>query len=806
MKGIMTTAIINLLFFPVIILAETGYKLPPDTIIRVFDTERLPFIFFIPETDLAWEMNYEPYANLEDLADERLQLAGVDFSRKLNAPRDRRPITSLNIRSLNNDRSIQVDLGSNIRIRDYKISPDRQWLALSYEAEQGIELVLVEASTGHVQYIDNLIINDILEDSGFWWAGNSYQLLCKTLPEDRLSPPLPPAVPSSPILEETQGKHNTIRTYQNLLKSEYDEVLFEHYFTSQLVILNIKTSELEKLGEPGIIYEAALSPDGNFLLIDRIEHPYSYELPYYRFPRLFEIWNREGKKIKIIHHRPLQDQVPIGGTYTGPRHLQWLPQQPATLTWTEALDNGDPRIQVDHRDKLVVLTAPFQTEPRELVRTEYRLSEVLWSEMENDLIIREYDRERLWERTWYISSETVKWQLLSDQSINDIYNRPGNLVMTLNKSGNEVFLHRNNCIYYNNISGATSEGSYPYLARYNLLTEEKEILFRCQPEYYERFYSFLSNDLQTITISSETPLTPRNYYKLDLTSGVRSALTDYQNPYPEITGLEKELIKYQRDDGVMLSATLYLPPGFRSGVSVPLVIYAYPEEYTDTSTAGQVDSSPFRFTGFYGSSPIYLALAGYAVLMNAAIPIIGDPDTVNETFISQAVSSVQAAIDELTAREIINPDRVGIMGHSYGAFLVANILAHSDICAAGIALSGAYNRSLTPFGFQSERRTLWEAKDFYVNVSPFFNADQINEPLLLIHGEKDPNSGTFPLQSRRFYQALQGTGGTARLCLLPLEGHNYSARESHLHVLAEMIEWFDRFLINNQEKNLRLED
>ncbi|MBN1948139.1 MAG: S9 family peptidase [Candidatus Cloacimonetes bacterium] len=795
------TVLFNLLLFPLIIYAETGYKIPSENITRVFNTARLPYLSFTPETDLVWEMNYEPYAELEDLADERLQLAGVDFSRKLNAPRDRRPVTSLNIRSLNDGRSIQVDFGSEIRIRDYKISPDKQWLALSYETERGIELVLVETSTGNIQYIDNLIINDILEDTGFWWEGNSQQLLCKTVPEDRSSPPLPPAAPSSPILEETEGKFNTSRTYQNVLKNGYDEVLFDHYFTSQLVILNIRTGKPERLGEPCIIIEVAMSPNGSHLLIDRVTRPYSYELPYYRFPRTFEIWNREGKIIRIVHQRPLQDQVPIGGTYTGPRNLQWLPQQPATIIWTEALDNGDPRTQVDHRDKLMALSSPFQSEPRELIRTEYRLAEVLWSETENDFIIREYDRERLWERTWYIRSEIGNWQLLSDQSINDIYNRQGNLVMTLNKSGNRVFLHRDNYIYYNNISGATPEGSYPYLARYNLLTEEKEILFRCQPEHYERFYGFLSSDMQTIAIGSETPQTPRNYYKLDLTSGTRSALTDYQNPYTEISGLEKELIKYQRDDGVMLSATLYLPPGFQSGDTVPLVIYAYPEEYTDSTTAGQVDSSPFRFTGFYGSSPIYLALAGYAVLMNAAIPIIGDPEIVNETFISQTVSSVQAAIDELAARELIDPDRVGIVGHSYGAFMVANILAHSDLCAAGIALSGAYNRSLTPFGFQSERRTLWQAKDFYIKVSPFFHADQIKEPLLLIHGENDPNSGTFPLQSRRFYQALQGTGGTARLCLLPLEGHNYSARESHLHVLAEMIDWFDRFLIYNQDDN-----
>jgi dipeptidyl aminopeptidase/acylaminoacyl peptidase len=260
--------------------------------------------------------------------------------------------------------------------------------------------------------------------------------------------------------------------------------------------------------------------------------------------------------------------------------------------------------------------------------------------------------------------------------------------------------------------------------------------------------------------------------------------------------MKKELVKYTRADGVALSGTLYLPSGYKARTRLPLIIWAYPLEYSDPGTAGQIRGSPNEFTFFRGVTPLFFITQGYAVLMDATMPVVGDPETMNNTFVEQIVSSAKAAIDKLDSMGVADPQRALVSGHSYGAFMTANLLAHSDLFAAGIARSGAYNRTLTPFGFQSERRSFWEAPDLYMKVSPFTYANKINEPILLIHGEADNNAGTHTIQSERLFQAIKGHGGTARLVLLPHESHGYAARESVLHVLAEMFEWADEYVKN----------
>jgi len=372
------------------------------------------------------------------------------------------------------------------------------------------------------------------------------------------------------------------------------------------------------------------------------------------------------------------------------------------------------------------------------------------------------------------------------------------LVQRKTKHGKSVFIKDENCVFYRNDTGASPQGNFPYLAKFNLTTKEKEILFQCRKGHFETFRSFMNEELNKIIIRSEDQNTPPNYFLIDLGTGKRKEITNYPNNFSKLTELKKEMITYTRKDKIPLSGELYLPADYKKGERLPLVINAYPQEFADSTTAGQIITTSNNFIRFSGASIRYFTLAGYAVLTKASIPIVGDPETVNETFIEQTVSSVEAAIECLDAKGIIDSERVGITGHSYGAFMVANVLAHSELCVAGIAKSGAYNRTLTPFGFQSERRTFWEAKEFYLEVSPFAHAEKIKEPILLIHGEDDPNSGTYPLQSKRFYQALKGNGATAKLVILPYEGHGYRARRSGLHVLAEMIEWFDKFVKNKK--------
>jgi dipeptidyl aminopeptidase/acylaminoacyl peptidase len=522
-------------------------------------------------------------------------------------------------------------------------------------------------------------------------------------------------------------------------------------------------------------------------------------VPYFRFPHSLEVWNREGEVVHTLAHLPLADEVPMRGVAKGIRNIEWRALKPSTLVWVEALDDGDPENEVPYRDKLMTLSAPFKQEPKEVMKIKHRYSGISWLQSEGLGFLTEYDWKKRWRTTYLVNADDPSKapQKIIDLSIHDRYNDPGRPVYKITSKGEAIIIQDKDWIYLSG-SGASPQGDRPFLDKMNLKTMKSERLFQCGENRYESFVDFAGNNKKQIIIQSESKTEPPNYYLLDLKKNERTALTDYSDPAPQLTGLKKQLVKYTRDDGVELSGTLYLPPDYKEGERLPCVIWAYPIEFSDPDIAGQVRGSPDRFTFLRGTSQRLFLTQGYVLLDGAQMPVVGDPKTMNDTFVDQIVANVKAAIDKLDSMGVIDPERVGVGGHSYGAFMTANLLAHCDLLAAGIARSGAYNRTLTPFGFQNERRTLWEDPEIYFKVSPFMHAHKINEPILLIHGEADNNSGTFPIQSQRLYHALKGHGATARLVMLPHESHGYRAKESVLHVLAEMIEWFDRYVKNKK--------
>jgi dipeptidyl aminopeptidase/acylaminoacyl peptidase len=475
----------------------------------------------------------------------------------------------------------------------------------------------------------------------------------------------------------------------------------------------------------------------------------------------------------------------------GPRSHQWQSTvDSARLLWVEALDGGDPKNEAPYRDKVMWLDAPFDSDPVEIARTEHRYSGITWVQKSAVALLTEYDRDRRWTRTWAIQPGSDEQpRLVWDRSVRDRYGDPGRPIVSTNRDGHTVAVLSNGSLLLSG-RGASPEGDRPFLDMLDLSTLEATRRWQCAPGSYETVTDFLGGT--SIVTKHESPMKPPNYYVRDLVVGGPRALTRYQDPSPLLREVKKELVTYERDDGVMLSATLYLPPGYQPGTRLPLLVWAYPREFNDPYTAGQVSGSADRFTYIRGSSHLFLLTQGYAIMDSATMPVIGDAESMNDTFIKQIVASAQAAIDTAVEMGVADRDRVGVGGHSYGAFMTANLLAHCDLFRAGVARSGAYNRTLTPFGFQSERRKLWEAPMSYFAISPFLHADKINEPMLMIHGEVDNNSGTFPLQSRRMYHAIKGLGGSARLVMLPHESHGYRARESVMHTVAEMVDWFDR--------------
>jgi dipeptidyl aminopeptidase/acylaminoacyl peptidase len=462
------------------------------------------------------------------------------------------------------------------------------------------------------------------------------------------------------------------------------------------------------------------------------------------------------------------------------------------LTWVEAQDGGDPKRTVAHRDRVLSQPAPFTSEPAELARTEFRFAGLTWTES-GAALLTERDRPTRWTRTWLLSTDRDP-QLLWDRSSEDRY-ADGGRPLTTPRPGGRVIRQTGNVIYLTG-AGASPDGDRPFLDRLDLTTLQTERLFRSAEDAYEFVVAPLSVDATSILTRRESRTEPPNYYVRDLANGDLTAVTTVADPAPQLTGISKQLVTYARADGVQLSGTLYLPPGHQEGQRVPLIMWAYPREFVDPTLAGQISGSEHRFTAIRGASHLLLLTQGYAVFDGPSMPVIGGGDTANDTYIEQLVANAEAAVNAVVEMGVTDRDTIGVGGHSYGAFMTANLLAHSDLFSAGLARSGAYNRSLTPFGFQSERRTLWEATDTYVAVSPLFSAHKLDEPLLLIHGEADNNSGTFPIQSRRLYHAVKGNGGTVRLVMLPYESHGYRARESVMHTLAEMVEWLDRWVKN----------
>ena len=347
-------------------------------------------------------------------------------------------------------------------------------------------------------------------------------------------------------------------------------------------------------------------------------------------------------------------------------------------------------------------------------------------------------------------------------------------------------------------AGASSLGDRPFILKWNLLSNKQDTLFKSKAPYYEEPVFF--NNTGKVYLSRESTESTPNIFAVNLKNKSEQALTNFTDPYPSLKGVQKSLLSYPRKDGIKLSATLYLPKDYKKESGpLPVLIWAYPREFKSLAAAGQVKGSPYRFTRLAFRSPVFWVTRGYAVLDQADMPIVGEgKEEPNDTFLKQIEDNATALINYVVDMGVADRDRIAVGGHSYGAFMTANLLAHTKLFAAGIARSGAYNRTLTPFGFQGEARTYWQAMDVYNKMSPFNYADKIKTPLLMTHGIDDENSGTFPIQSERLYSAIKGHGGTVRLVLLPKEFHGYRSRESILHTFWEQDQWLEKYVKNKK--------
>ncbi len=704
--------------------ADTPYEKPPKELAEVLNAPPPPTLSVSPSRDYAMVLDSVRHPSIEELSQPMLRLAGVRIDVNSNGPHLLPHIVKYSLLKLSDGSTVPVQLPmSEKKLGTPLWSPDGKQFAFTNTTDRSIDLWIGNVATGKVRQIAGVRINGVVSDSEgggggggrgggghpMQWLADNKKLMVRMVPNGRGPSPAEVTVPKGPHIQESLGHSGPVPTYEDMLSNPHDEDLFDYYATAQLAYVDIASGKITPYGKPGIYSSVRPAPDGKHFMVSRVHKPYSYLHPYRSFPTSVEVWDTSANKLYTIADLPLAARVPLAGVRTGPRDYEWLPTEPASLIWVEAMDGGNPKEKVPHRDRIVKYAAPFKGEPTELFKTEQRFQGIQILENNHLALVEDFERMKRWVRTFEIDlakDSSQKPKLLFERNNQDRYKDPGNPMSKTLANGRRAIRQDGDSIYLTSI-GATPDGDRPFVDRYNIVTGKTERLFQSDKNFFEMPEAILDDAGTKILTRRESPTEYPNYYIR--TGNELKQLTHFKDPVPQVQAIQKKLITYKRADGVPLSFTLYLPANYKAGTKLPTFIWAYPYEFNDADTAGQVTGSAQRFTAL--STHLLLVLRGYAVLENAGMPVIGNPETVNNTYLDQIVMDAKAAIDKAVDLGVTDRAKVAVGGHSYGAFMTANLLAHSDLFHAGIAESGAYNRTLTPFGFQSERRTIWEAPD-----------------------------------------------------------------------------------------------
>ena len=774
------------------------YQKPSKEILDLVDVTLAPTTLVDDAQQNMMLLFRDNYKSIEDLSKEELRLAGLRIDPTTNIGSRVTYYNDLQVQRVGSKDSLTIKgMPETPRLTNFTWSPNQRYMAFTHTAKMGVELWVLDIEAAEARKLFDKPINANMGDTLNWNADSS-SLLVKVVPKDRKNLiDTSVAVPTGPTISVSDGKKAQNRTYQDLLKNKNDEFNFEQLARSEIYKVPLKGKASPWLAS-GMYGDVSVSPAGDYVMVEEYKPPFSYLVTYQRFGHSINLYNKKGKLVKTLIDVPLIEDLPQGfmAVRTGPRDVQWRNDKPNTIVYAEALDRGDPEVEVTHRDKLMQLEAPFNGEAEQILKTEDRFYRFIWNDDSVAIAMDYWWNTRNIKTYLFSPDQSQSAQIISNRSYQDKYSDPGNFVTRKNGYFKDVLaVEGNNAFLLGD--GFTPEGQFPFLDKLDLETLETSRVYKsAYTDKFEDLRDFnIKNDRLLVRIESKRDYP--NYYFRNLKNNTLTQLTHFENPFESIQNVKKEVITYKRNDGLDLTGTLYLPTNYEQGKRYPMILWAYPEEFKDKSSAGQNTQNPNRFIYPWYGSPIYWVTKGYVVLDDASFPIVGEGDEEpNDTFRPQLVANAKAAIDALDQKGIIDPARVAVGGHSYGAFMVANLLSHSDLFAAGIARSGAYNRTLTPFGFQSEERHYWDAPEVYYTMSPFMHAEKMKTPLLLIHGEADNNSGTYPMQSERYFNALKGLGAVTRLVMLPKESHGYRAKESVLHTLWEQDQWLEKYVKN----------
>ncbi len=799
-----------LLLFLVKVQAQESltYQKPSKEILELVDVPRAPSVIVDDNKDFMLLLYRDAFKSIEEISQEELRLGGLRINPKTNIGSRVTYYNNLKIKSLHSNESeiIQVSgLPEEPKLTNFSFSPDQKKIACTNTTSSGVEVWVVDIPKQTAKKLTGPKVNANLRNVINWFEDGNAILVKMISPDRQELINTKNAVPTGPTISVNDGKKAQNRTYQDLLKNKNDEHNFEQLALSELYKVSLDGTS-QKWLESAMYNSIMFSPDGEYVMVTTVEKPFSYLVPYSRFPSKTVIYSKDGQKVETIIEVPLIEDLPKGfmAVRKGKRNFSWRNDMPANLVYAEALDGGDPEKEVLYRDEVFQLDAPFNGVPKSLLKTINRYDRAIWGDEDTALIIDEWWNTRNTKTYLFNPSDSsIEPKILFDRNYQDRYGDPGNFVTKRNKMGSNVLAIKGRDAFLNG-DGYSEKGQFPFIDKINLKSLKTNRIY--QSGYTDKLENFTSYDVDKneLLVRLESPNEYPNYFIRDLKKNDLKRLTDFDNPFKSIANIHKEVISYKREDGLDLSGTLYLPVGYdvQNKEKMPMILWAYPREFKDQASASQKTSNPNKFTFPNYGSPIFWVTKGYVVLDGASFPIVGEGDEQpNDTFRTQLVANARAAIDAVDAMGYIDRTRVAVGGHSYGAFMVANLLSHSDLFAAGIARSGAYNRTLTPFGFQSEERNYWEAPEVYYTMSPFMHADKMKTPLLMTHGEADNNSGTYPMQSIRYFNALKGLGAQVRLVMLPNESHGYRAKESILHLLWEQDQWLEKFVKNKPPAN-----
>ena len=781
-----------------------NYQVPSSEILDLVEYDRPPSVTYDSDKNFMLFLYRDNYKSIEDLSQEELRLAGLRINPKTNIGSRITYYNNIKIKNLKNKRSEIEDIigiPSNPKIANINWSPNQKNIAFTNTSSDGVKLWVLNLESRSLVKLSDLKLNSNIRDVINWL--NDSEILIKVIPENKKELiDQSDIVPLGPTISSNDGENAQNRTYQDLLKNKTDEFNFEQLVTSDLYKVDLN-GKINKWLDSDMYTDITPSPDGEFVMVSNIKKPFSYIVTYGRFPKSTNIYDNEGMLVSNLVDVPLIEELPQGfnAVWNGKRNFSWRMDKPSTITYMVALDNGDPSKETEYRDELFELDAPFKGNGNAIFKSINRLAGIIWGNKTNAVAIDYWIKNRN-EKTYLFNPSNInqKPRIIYDRNYQDRYSDPGSFITERNAFNKSVLkIDSNNLILMGD--GYSEKGQFPFVDRLNLDNLKSKRIY--ESNYTNKLENLVDFDVnkKQLLVRIESKNDYPNYYFKNLNGKKVTRITDFINPFEQLSKVDKQVITYKRNDGVELSGVLYLPVGYdkTSKEKMPMIMWAYPREFKDKSSAGQNTNNPNEFTYPYYGSMVYWVTKGYVVLDDASFPIIGEDKTEpNDDFRNQLVENARAAINAVDKLGYIDKDRVAVGGHSYGAFMVANLLSHSDLFAAGIARSGAYNRTLTPFGFQSEERSYWQAPDVYYTMSPFMHADKMKTPLLLIHGEDDNNSGTYPMQSKRYFNALKGLGAVVRLVMLPKESHGYSSKESIYHVLWEQDQWLEKYVKNKK--------